>query len=77
MPASAKRRYVVPNRCRGGHGGFVGTQADIDKAIAVVRAVGGVKSVKNDMRLKQARIDGRNTPCCDWCSGRFASAAST
>lgn len=32
--------------------GFVGTQADIDKAIAVARAVGGVKSVKNDMRLK-------------------------
>lgn len=32
--------------------GFVGTQADIDKAIAVTRAVGGVKSVKNDMRLK-------------------------
>lgn len=32
--------------------GFVGTQADIDKAIAVTRAVAGVKSVKNDMRLK-------------------------
>ena len=32
--------------------GFVGTQADIDKGIAVTRAVAGVKSVKNDMRLK-------------------------
>jgi len=32
--------------------GFVGTPADIDKAIVVARDVGGVKSVKNDMRLK-------------------------
>jgi osmotically-inducible protein OsmY len=32
--------------------GFVNSRADIDKAVAVARRVGGVKSVKNDMRLK-------------------------
>lgn len=32
--------------------GFVSTQADIQKAIAITQGVGGVKSVKNDMRLK-------------------------
>jgi osmotically-inducible protein OsmY len=32
--------------------GFVNSSADISKAVAVARAVGGVKSVKNDMRLK-------------------------
>ena len=32
--------------------GFVSTQADINKAIAVARSVKGVDSVKNDMRLK-------------------------
>ncbi|HEX5640674.1 MAG TPA: BON domain-containing protein [Burkholderiaceae bacterium] len=32
--------------------GFVNSRADIDKAAAVARGVGGVKSVKNDMRLK-------------------------
>jgi osmotically-inducible protein OsmY len=32
--------------------GFVKERADIDKAVAVTRAVSGVKSVKNDMRLK-------------------------
>ncbi len=32
--------------------GFVSSQADINKAIEVARSVGGVKSVKNDMRLK-------------------------
>jgi len=32
--------------------GFVRSQADINKAVAVTRDVGGVKSVKNDMRLK-------------------------
>ena len=32
--------------------GFVNSQADVNKAIEVTRAVGGVKSVKNDMRLK-------------------------
>ena len=32
--------------------GFVNSQADINKAIEVTRGVGGVKSVKNDMRLK-------------------------
>ena len=32
--------------------GFVGTQANIYKAVEVARGVGGVKSVKNDMRLK-------------------------
>lgn len=32
--------------------GFVSTQAMMDKAVAVTRAVGGVKSVKNDMRIK-------------------------
>jgi osmotically-inducible protein OsmY len=32
--------------------GFVSSQANIDKAVEVARAVGGVKSVKNDMRLK-------------------------
>lgn len=32
--------------------GFVGTQADISKAVEITRAVKGVQSVKNDMRLK-------------------------
>lgn len=32
--------------------GFVNSQADINKAIEVTRAVKGVKSIKNDMRLK-------------------------
>ena len=32
--------------------GFVSSRADIKKAVAVARGVGGVKSVKNDMRLK-------------------------
>jgi osmotically-inducible protein OsmY len=32
--------------------GFVKTQAEIDKAAAVTRGVSGVKSVKNDIRLK-------------------------
>ena len=33
-------------------GGFVNSQADINKAVEVARGVKGVKSVKNDMRLK-------------------------
>jgi osmotically-inducible protein OsmY len=32
--------------------GFVNSQADIDRAVAVASKVEGVKSVKNDMRLK-------------------------
>jgi osmotically-inducible protein OsmY len=32
--------------------GFVKERADIDKAVVVARGVSGVKSVKNDMRLK-------------------------
>jgi osmotically-inducible protein OsmY len=32
--------------------GFVSTQADIQKAVAVTQNVAGVASVKNDMRLK-------------------------
>lgn len=32
--------------------GFVTSQAAINKAVEVTRSVGGVKSVKNDMRLK-------------------------
>ena len=32
--------------------GFVNSQADINKAVAVTRGVRGVISVKNDMRLK-------------------------
>ncbi|MDP3874016.1 MAG: BON domain-containing protein [Methyloversatilis sp.] len=32
--------------------GFVNSAADITKAVEVARSVGGVKSVKNDMRLK-------------------------
>ena len=32
--------------------GFVRSQADIDKAVQVARGVAGVKSVKDDMRLK-------------------------
>ena len=32
--------------------GFVSTQANINKAVEVARSVGGVTSVKNDMRLK-------------------------
>jgi osmotically-inducible protein OsmY len=33
-------------------GGFVGSQADINKAVEIARSVKGVTSVKNDMRLK-------------------------
>jgi len=32
--------------------GFVRSRDDMDKAVEVARGVGGVKSVKNDMRLK-------------------------
>jgi hyperosmotically inducible protein len=32
--------------------GFVNSQADVNKAVAVARAVPGVQSVKNDMRVK-------------------------
>jgi len=32
--------------------GFVNSQADINKAVEVARGVHGVKSVKNDMRMK-------------------------
>ena len=32
--------------------GFVRSQADIDKAVQVAHGVTGVRSVKNDMRLK-------------------------
>lgn len=32
--------------------GFVSSQADIDRAVVVTRSVAGVKSVKNDMRVK-------------------------
>ena len=32
--------------------GFVRSQADIDKALQVAGTVAGVKSVKNDMRIK-------------------------
>lgn len=33
-------------------GGFVNSQADINRAVTVAQAVSGVTSVKNDMRLK-------------------------
>ncbi|HXV39715.1 MAG TPA: BON domain-containing protein [Steroidobacteraceae bacterium] len=33
--------------------GFVNSQADIQRAVAVAGEVGGVKSVKNDMQLKR------------------------
>jgi osmotically-inducible protein OsmY len=32
--------------------GFVNSQTDIDRAVTLTRSVSGVKSVKNDMRLK-------------------------
>ncbi len=32
--------------------GFVNSQADINRAVAVTRGIPGVTSVKNDMRLK-------------------------
>lgn len=32
--------------------GFVRSRADMDKAVEIARGVGGVKSVKSDMRLK-------------------------
>lgn len=32
--------------------GFVGSQANIDKAVEIARQIKGVKSVKNDMQLK-------------------------
>jgi osmotically-inducible protein OsmY len=32
--------------------GFVNSQADINKAVEIARGVKGVKSVKNDMRMK-------------------------
>ncbi len=35
--------------------GFVGSRADINKAVAVAKGVAGVKSVKNDMILKGAK----------------------
>jgi osmotically-inducible protein OsmY len=34
--------------------GFVNSQADIDRAVAVAKDVKGVTSVKNDMQLKKA-----------------------
>lgn len=33
--------------------GFVNSQADIQRAVAVAAEVGGVKSVRNDMQLKR------------------------
>ncbi len=33
-------------------GGFVNSQADINRAVEVTRKVEGVRAVKNDMRLK-------------------------
>ncbi len=33
--------------------GFVNSQSDIERAVAVAGDVGGVKSVKNDMQLKR------------------------
>jgi osmotically-inducible protein OsmY len=35
--------------------GFVNSQNDINRAVAVAKEVGGVTSVKNDMRLKVAK----------------------
>lgn len=35
--------------------GFVGSRADIDKAVEVAKGIAGVKSVKNDMVLKGAK----------------------
>lgn len=32
--------------------GFVSSQQDIDKAVSIAKSVGGVTSIKNDMRLK-------------------------
>jgi osmotically-inducible protein OsmY len=32
--------------------GFVRSEADIQRAVSLTQAVGGVRSVKNDMRLK-------------------------
>jgi hyperosmotically inducible protein len=32
--------------------GFVSSKADIDMAVQVAKSIGGVKSVKNDMRVK-------------------------
>lgn len=32
--------------------GFVASQAAVDRAVALARGVAGVKSVKNDMRIK-------------------------
>jgi osmotically-inducible protein OsmY len=32
--------------------GFVSSQADIDEAVRIARDVNGVRSVKNDMRVK-------------------------
>ena len=32
--------------------GFVGSQSDINRAVALARSISGVTSVKNDMRLK-------------------------
>lgn len=32
--------------------GFVGSEAEANKAAAIARSVGGVKSVRNDIRLK-------------------------
>lgn len=35
--------------------GFVSSQTDINKAVSITRAVDGVSSVKNDMRLKASQ----------------------
>lgn len=37
--------------------GFVESQSDISRAVEVAQRVEGVKSVKNDMRLKSARTN--------------------
>lgn len=40
------------NTAVGAGAGFVSSQADINKAVEVARSVKGVKSVKNDMKIK-------------------------
>ena len=52
--------------------GFVSSQAAESKAIEVARTVGGVKSVKNDMRIKYGLVAREPLPdrvsgsgCCD------------
>src|SRR4029453_6334178 len=54
--------------------GFVSSQAAATKAVEVTRTVGGVKSVKNDMRIKQEAANQTTSPHDDWPHTRHKRA---